>query len=80
MSQIWQKKPEFLNKPFIIGDKKAREEGHIVPGDGINSEWRSSAGEFSVVLDSAAMSEAELSAYCRSKELYPDQVADWRAG
>ena len=27
----------------------------------------------------SAMNEAELSAYCREKGLYPEQVAEWRA-
>lgn len=58
--------------------QKAREEGQVVPGDGKNSERWSSADKFAVVLETAAMNEAELSAYCRSKGLYPEQVADWK--
>lgn len=58
---------------------KAREEGQVVPGDGKNSERWSSADKFSVVLDTAAMNEAELSEYCRRKGLYPEQVAEWKS-
>lgn len=59
--------------------RKAKEEGQVVPGDGKNSEQWSSADKFAVVLETAAMNEAELSEYCRSKGLYPDQVAEWKS-
>lgn len=58
--------------------QKAREEGHVVPGNGKNSEQWSSADKFAVVLETAAMNEAELSEYCRLKGLYPEQVASWK--
>ena len=59
--------------------KKARKEGQVVPGDGKNSVQWSSADKFAVVLETAAMNEAELSEYCRSKGLYPEQVVEWKA-
>ena len=31
------------------------------------------------VIETAALSEAELSQYCREKGLYPDQVKQWKA-
>ena len=34
--------------------------------------------KFAVVLDSATLSEVELSAYCREKGLYPGQIKTWR--
>lgn len=58
---------------------KARKEGQVVPGDGKSSAQWSSADKFAVVLETAAMNEAELSEYCRSKGLYPEQVAEWKA-
>ena len=58
---------------------KAKREGLVVPGDGKNPEKWSSQDKFSVVLETAAMNEAELSEYCRRKGLYPDQIADWKA-
>ena len=33
---------------------------------------------FSVVLETAALSEEKLSQYCREKGLYPDQVKQWK--
>ena len=35
--------------------------------------------KFSVVLETAAMNEVELSEYCRSKGLYPQRIGAWRA-
>ena len=34
--------------------------------------------KFAVVLESAALSEVELNAYCREKGLYPGQIKSWR--
>ena len=34
--------------------------------------------KFSIVLETAALSEIELSEYCREKGLYPEQVKEWR--
>ncbi len=56
----------------------ARAEGRIVPGDGKQSDRWSSADKFRIVLETAPLSEAELLAYCRTKGIYPEQVAQWR--
>ncbi|TCV79201.1 hypothetical protein EDC63_13423 [Sulfurirhabdus autotrophica] len=56
----------------------ARAEGRIVPGDGQQSDRWSSHDKFRIVLETAVLSEAELSAYCRTKGVYPMQVAQWR--
>ena len=37
-----------------------------------------SEDKFAVVLETATMNEHELSAYCREKGLYPQQVRNWR--
>jgi len=34
--------------------------------------------KFAIVLETAAMNEHELSAYCRKKGLYPEQVRAWK--
>lgn len=49
-----------------------------MPGKKESAEQWSSANKFNVVLETAAMSEAELSAYCRCKGLYVEQVKRWR--
>lgn len=59
--------------------KQARSEGHAVPGSGKLPEQWSAEAKFAVVVETAALSEVELSEYCRSKGLYPEQVNAWRA-
>ena len=38
----------------------------------------SSEDKFAIVLETATMNEHELSAYCREKGLYPQQIRDWK--
>jgi len=56
----------------------ARAEGRIVPGNGKRSDPWSSTDKFRMVLETAPLSQMELSAYCRTKGVYPEQVAQWR--
>jgi transposase-like protein len=56
----------------------ARAEGRIVPGDGKQSDRWSSSDKFRIVLEASALSELELSVYCRTKGVYPEQVTQWR--
>lgn len=58
--------------------KQARERGVPVPGSGKRTEEWSGEAKFAVVVETAGMSEAELSEYCRSKGLYAEQVKAWR--
>lgn len=58
--------------------KQARAEGRLMPdGDTAPVGWNA-ADKFAAVLETAAMNEAELSAYCRERGLYPDQIRQWR--
>lgn len=59
--------------------KQAREQGVPVPGDGKNPEQWSAENRFAVLMETAALNSAELSEYCRSKGLYPEQIARWKA-
>lgn len=59
--------------------KQARSGGLVVPGDGKNPEDWSPQDKFAVVLETATLSEAELAEYCRTKGLYAEQVAAWKA-
>lgn len=56
----------------------ARAEGKIVPGDGKQANQWSSTDKFLMVLEAAPLSIEELSAYCRRKGVYPEQIAQWR--
>lgn len=58
--------------------RQARAAGRAVPGDGQNPEGWGSADKFAVVLETVALSEAELGEYCRKKGLYVEQVRAWR--
>jgi len=59
--------------------RTALKAGIAAPGDGRNAEnWRGSA-KFAVVLETAALAEAELGEYCRARGLFPEQVRSWRA-
>lgn len=58
---------------------RARKSGAVMPGGGCQQadEW-DSASKFSVVLQTATLSEAELAEYCRGKGLFIEQVHAWR--
>jgi transposase-like protein len=58
--------------------KQARAAGAVVPGDGKSPDGWSSQEKFRVVLESAALNEAELGEYCRRKGLYVEQIRAWR--
>ena len=59
--------------------REAREQGRLLP-DGASgpADW-STADKFAAVVETAALNAAELSAYCRQRGLYPEQVQAWRS-
>lgn len=59
--------------------KAAREEGAILPSNSATPDRWSSEDKFRAVLETAPMSEAEFSEYCRRHGLYPEQVQRWKA-
>jgi transposase len=58
--------------------KQARTLGVVVPGRSKTTEDWSGEAKFAVVVETATLSEAELSQYCREKGLYPEQVKQWK--
>ena len=58
--------------------KQARLKGAPVPGPSKTSDDWSGDAKFAVVVETATLSEAELSQYCREKGLYPEQVKAWK--
>jgi len=56
-----------------------RDRGNAVPADPSNPENWSGKNKLAVVIETAALNEEELSAYCREKGLYVEQVRRWRA-
>ena len=59
--------------------KQARVSGRPVPGPKPNhaDEWSAEA-KFATIIETASMTEEQLSEYCRSKGLYPDQISRWK--
>lgn len=59
--------------------RNLKAQGVPVPGNGKNAEEWSSKDKFGVVLETAALNEAELAEYCRRKGLFIEQIAAWRS-
>lgn len=49
-----------------------------MPGDKQAPENWTAADKLAVVIETASMNEALLGEYCRSKGLYPEQIAQWK--
>jgi transposase-like protein len=58
--------------------KEARSKGEIMPDHDDAPDGWSAVDKFNAVLKSASLSEQELSVYCRSQGLYPEQIARWK--
>ena len=59
--------------------KQSREQGVPVPGSRSAKDDWSAHAKLAVIIETASLSEIELSAYCREKGLYPEQVQHWKA-
>ncbi len=58
--------------------KTWRLHGEVVPASEKEPEGWSDADKFTVVMETAGLNSTELSAYCRERGLFPDQVERWR--
>lgn len=58
--------------------KAARSEGKLLPDSDDAPEGWSAADKFNAVLETAALSETQLSEYCRKHGLYTAQITLWR--
>jgi transposase-like protein len=58
--------------------KSWRLQGEVVPASEKDPEGWSATDKFTVVLETAGLNATELSAYCRERGLYPEQVERWR--
>jgi transposase-like protein len=59
--------------------KQAKLRGQPVPGPKSTTDGWSSDAKLAAVIETAALSETELSAYCRERGLYPEQIRQWKA-
>lgn len=57
---------------------KAKESGLPVPGRASTTEQWPADAKLAIVIETAPMSESELSQYCREKGLYVEQVKEWK--
>ena len=51
----------------------------MVPASEKDPEGWGATDKFTVVLETAGLNATELSAYCRERGLYPEQVERWRS-
>ena len=58
---------------------QARGKGQLLPDADAGPEGWSSRDKFAAVLETAALNEADLAAYCRKRGFYPAQIGVWRA-
>lgn len=58
--------------------KDYRKRGIAVPGDNSKPEDWIAEDKLAVVIETAGLNGAQLSEYCRSKRLYPEQIDQWR--
>ena len=57
---------------------QAREQGHPMPTNHKTPDDWSSETKLATIIETATLSESELSEYCRSKGLYVEQIKAWR--
>jgi len=57
---------------------KAKESGAVVSGNKRTSKAWSAETKLAVVIETATLSESELSEYCRKKGLYVEQIKRWK--
>ena len=58
---------------------RARSKGVLMPDSDAKPDGWTAADKFAAVVETAALNQAELSAYCRERGLYPEQITQWRA-
>ena len=57
---------------------EVRSGGEAAPGNGEQPERWSSEDKFLIVLETYSLNESELGEYCRSKGIFPAELAEWR--
>lgn len=59
--------------------KLAVSKGAPVPGDGRKPDQWTAENKLAVIIETAALNEAELAEYCRKKGLFVEQIQQWKA-
>nr|WP_269077876.1 IS3 family transposase [Endozoicomonas montiporae] len=60
--------------------KKALSQGVPVPGNGKNPDLWTPENQLAVIIETAALNQAELAEYCRKKGLFAEQIQQWKEG
>lgn len=72
-------KEEGISEPTLYNWRtKVKEQGYPVPGNEKNTDQWSAQAKFAVVVESATLSQSELSEYCRKKGLLVEQIQRWK--
>jgi len=73
-------KQEGISEPTLYNwRKEARAQGRLMPdSDNTPNGW-TSRDKFAVVMETAAMNQTEIAAYCREKGIFVEQLTQWRA-
>ena len=58
--------------------KDYRDQGIAVPANKNNPNQWAAEDKLAVVIETASFNESQLSEYCRSKGLYPEQIHEWK--
>jgi len=58
--------------------KDYRNQGIAVPANRNNPNQWAAEDKLAVVIETASFNEVQLSEYCRSKGLYPEQIYEWK--
>jgi transposase len=58
--------------------KDYRDQGIAVPANRNNPNQWAAEDKLAVVIETAALNQMQLSEYCRSKGLYPEQIHEWK--
>jgi transposase-like protein len=78
MSVLAFSKQEGINSGTLYNwVKRFKQAGSGLPKPTIADKW-SAEEKFAVVAETLAFTEIELSEYCRTKGLYPEQVKSWK--
>ena len=64
---------------LYIWRKQAREQGRLMPDSYTTPNGWTSRDKFAAVMETAAMNETDVAAYCRKKGIFVEQLAQWRA-
>ena len=57
---------------------QSRSQGRLMPDSDNSPTGWTSMDKFAAVMESMAISEAEIAQYCRQKGIYPEQLTQWR--